>query len=872
MIRMEDLSSARPVCKSCGLYGVCATPFMSGRGRSHRPLLAIVGDYPSQYEDKSRLPFYGGGGDLVREVLRDLGVVPTRDCWLTNSVRCKPFEKIKDSQVKACREFLIDELLHVDPVVIVCMGASAVYSILGKKGIKDERGVPRKVTLQSLSGGGEYKEFTVIPTIHAAQVLRNASTLKVFVRDLEKAVKIAREGGAIPEPPTVNYRVVATAADAEEFKAEIRSAKRFAWDTETTGLNPFAPGAKIVCATFSTKPGSGWLIPLHTIEREDPTSVNLKLSFAECEKLFRWALTKIKREVIGQNLKFDELFVRATLGWQPRPAAFDTGVAYHLLSEEESQMGANGLKSMAWEFTLMGGYETPFLEKYPHAYDGTMDRIPLMNHEDPKASLLHYACGDVDVTMQVYEALLPRIKEEELEVPLKLEMQKLQLLVDMEFRGARIDWELHSNLMTEFPRELERIKDRLRQFPEVQKAEKLISGGGGQQEFLEPDAFNPNSPQQVQTLCMAVLQLPRIEGKQTSTGKQSVDAGAIEIWCRSLSPNAPAAQILNTIREYKQMQKLFSTYVDPLVKLRDENGFIHTTFKSTGTITWRLASANPNLMNLPRADDGREGLGKGSVKALFVGGEPGWWVMEADYSQIELRILALVAQDELMIETYVNGADIHTSTASRVFRVPPDEVSKVQRTAAKTVNFGIVYGQTAEGLADSLRISKEEAESYIGAFYGSYTGVADWMSATRAHAGTHGWVKSLFGHRRHVNNVFSGDMMVREKALRQAVNSVIQGTASNMAIYAEMFLNKLFQQSGLRSYCFGQVHDSIWITGPPEEQDEVAELVVLVMENLPFEFLTGDHPDYPNVPPIVADLKVGMNLRDMTDVVLKKGG
>lgn len=860
----EIVQARQPYCDTCALHKQCTNPYMSGRGNQENPVIAIVGDFPGTYEDKAGFVFGGRYGEFVTDCLRDVGITANRDTYMTLAVRCKPMDnKPKDAHVKLCAHYLFDDLIRVKPKVILAIGSVAFFALTGMKKLKENRGLPKLVTLTSLTGGGETHEAIVVPTWSPGYIINNASALPHFLNDVAKVIDIARNGGKLPEPPKVNYRVVCDEQSEADFKEEMRKSKRYAWDTETTGVNSFAKDAKIVCVTFTFKPHSGWLIPLHTIEREHPQTVNIKLSLERCIELVKWALG-LKRYVIGQNLKFDELFVRNTLGFTPRSASFDTMIANHLLDEESMMNGSASLKSMAELYTDMGGYEQPFLERFPNAYK-EMIKLPIKG--EGKASLLYYACADTDVAMQVCDALTKKLEEEGLMPTLALEMQKHKLLVDMEHRGARIDFEYNAKALIDFEVEIDKSLKRLQSFPEVRKLEKLVYGKENQGSLFGPERFNPNSPKQMEKLCLEVLDLPRLEGKtKAATGSHSCDAEAIQAWLDGLHESSSGYQILSSIKEYKGMCKLLSTYISKMADWADADGRIHTHFNSAVARTWRLSSSNPNMMNLPRNDDSRGAIGKGVVKRHYIGGKPGWWVAEADYSQVELRVLALVSQDENMLRAYFNGDDIHTYVASQMFHCDMHDVSKQQRTAAKTIVFGIVYGFSEMGLAKKLSISEYEAAKFIGMFYSGFPGISVWIEEQRKFILDHGYSVSLFGHKRRLPNAFSKNEAVRERALRQGVNFVIQCTASNMALYSEMYLNRYLMKFGYASYCFGQVHDSIWVTGPDSEKDEVLRLVVKVMENPPFDFLSGDDPRFPDVPPIVADIAVGYNLAELEAV------
>jgi DNA polymerase-1 len=438
------------------------------------------------------------------------------------------------------------------------------------------------------------------------------------------------------------------------------------------------------------------------------------------------------------------------------------------------------------------------------------------------------------------------------------------MLTDLEVVGARIDWDYHATLQTAFPQQMDVILSEVRGYPQVALASRYH--GQHKKKPTEGEPFNINSPVQVSTLVFDVLGLPAV-GKKTKAGKDSTGKDNVAEWLEMLEPGSDAADILTKIQRWKQLSKLYSGYIEPLPSFMGRDGHIHTRFNQGFVATWRLSSQEPNLQQLPRNDDAaaseEDSIGKGSIKRMFIGGQPGWWVAEADYSQIELRTAGLISQDKGFIENYERGEDLHSRTACEIFNVHPDDLQKAQRSAAKTINFGILFGMEAPALARRLRISIREAERMIKAFWTAYPGFDSWVKGTTEFLREHHYVESMFGHRRHLPNVAARDSGISSHAERQGFNFPIQCTASNLTMYAEMFINDIFKEEEMQSYCFGQVHDSVWLTGPPSERDKALTIVKVVMENPGFPFLIGDDPRWPVPVPIVADVNVGMNLRDL---------
>lgn len=851
---LDELMGEQEPCAKCKLHECCKSPFMAGVGNWYKPRIAVVGEAPGEHEDELDMPMAGPAGRMLQKTLEGLGFDMERDVWVTNSVRCRPLNgKVSDRAIKACRAFIRRELDAVQPDVVLTLGASPMFSLTEQKGIMSLHGHVHQMQI-----GG--KETPVVHAFHPSFVLRDPSRLDDFCDDVERAVALLETGGKIVRTP-VDYRIIRTEDDLASIAREISSREVLSWDIETTGVNAFADDAAVVCVSLSTAPNSAWLL---LVDHDDADAV-CDIPRERRVEWLRWALEKSPADLMGQNLKFDMGYIRATLDIHPRRPVMDVYIAHHLLDEEGSKNQANSLKVMARKYTDMGDYEQPAIRAAggEKAFYSGMKSAPL-EADNPEETMVHYACADADAVLRIAAVLMPRLKEENLLPVLSLEMHKTMMLTDLEVAGARIDWDYHASLQAAFPAEMDGILASVREFPQVALAERYHAQN--KKKPTEPQPFNINSPAQVGTLVFDVLGLPSV-GKKTPAGRDSTGKESVSEWLEMLDPGSDASLILTKIQRWKQLAKLNSGYVEPLPTFRGRDGKIHTRFNQGFVATWRLSSQDPNLQQLPRNDDAAAGdkdaIGKGSIKRMFIGGEPGWWVAEADYSQIELRTAGLISQDDGFIDNYVRGEDLHSRTACEIFGVHPDDLQKTQRTAAKTINFGILYGMDAPALARRLRITMSEAERMVKAFWTAYPGFDRWVKETTEFLREHHYVESMFGHRRHLPNVSARDSAVAAHAERQGFNFPIQCTASNLTMYAEMFINDILKEEGLRSYCFGQVHDAIWLTGPPEEQHVALTIVKVVMENPGFPFLIGADPRWPRVVPIVADVSVGPNLRDL---------
>lgn len=746
--------------------------------------------------------------------------------------------KPKAADIKAWQPVLHDFLVGFPCRTVMTLGATALSAVAGKTGVMQLHGVPFEHEI-----GGEV--FTIIPAVSPSYVVRDHSALGMFCDDVCKAVSVSEGGQVVYE---YDYRLVNTDAAVRKLVkdlAGIAGHYPVAWDIETTGLQAYSGDAEVVCLTVSWQEESGLLVPVNHPE----SRITRPVLYEFLSEL----LVRQPHRLIGQNLKFDMGYMQRCfphLG-SIRMPVFDTMIANHLLHEEDSAHGGNGLKEMARAYTPMGGYELPFLERYgkKKAYE-SMQQLSLS--DSGRDSLLHYACGDVDAVIRIYERLAPEIDEQGLGHVMAFELEKMGFLLDIEARGACIDWARHATLKNDCEAQRKSSFFRLQSFPAVV-------------DLFGEESFNPGSTQQV---CLMADRLGWPDtGRTTDKGATSVDKKAIDEWLRLLPANAfESREILAELRRYKELQKIESAYLDGYEALRCSDNRLHARFNQARAVTCRLTSDGPNLQQLPRVASGDDTSGditKGCIKQLFVPPFPDWVLLEADYSQIELRVAGLLSQDAAFLSAYRNREDLHALTASAAYGVPLRDVTPEQRTSAKAINFGIIYLMGPGTLAETLGIGEDEAAQIISNTMDKYSGYAEWVERTKAEVRRRGYVESLLGHRRHLPEAKSRNRFESERALRQACNHPVQSTASNMCIYAGVLVGRRFKDDGLRAYCFGQVHDSLWVACHEEALADTARALYDVMENLPFPWLRGEDERFPEVMPIETEIKAGVNLASM---------
>ncbi|MBE5317589.1 DNA polymerase I [Pedobacter sp. MR2016-19] len=551
-----------------------------------------------------------------------------------------------------------------------------------------------------------------------------------------------------------DYQLVDSAEQRADLIKLLLAEKRISFDTETTGTD--ANMADLVGLSFSIKPGTGYYIPVPA-EREEA-----QLIVDE----FRVILENEAIEKIGQNTKYDILVLK-WYGVEVKGKLFDTMLAHYLIDPDTR----HGMDVLSENYL---GYSPISITKLIGAKgknQGTMRDVPVIDVVD-------YAAEDADVTLQLAHIFEPKLKElnaaklaEEIENPL------VYVLADIEKEGVRIDIET----LQAYSKELE---------TEIIKFEQNVYDKAGIK-------FNLASPKQLGEVLFDKLQLDP-KAKKTKTGQYQTGEDV-------LMALASKSDIVKDILDFRQLQKLKSTYVDALpLMVNPKTGRVHTSYNQAVAATGRLSSNNPNLQNIPiRTERGRE------VRKAFIARDENHILLSADYSQIELRIIAEISKEENMLDAFNKGIDIHTATAAKVYGVSIEEVDGTQRRNAKAVNFGIIYGQSAFGLSQNLGIPRKEAAEIIEQYFAQYPGIKRYMSDTMNFARENGFVETIMGRRRYLRDINSANQTVRGFAERNAINAPIQGSAADMIKIAMINIHKEMKAQNLQSTMTMQVHDEL---------------------------------------------------------------
>jgi DNA polymerase-1 len=590
--------------------------------------------------------------------------------------------------------------------------------------------------------------------------------------------KLLQEFSSEQQASGEGYRCVLSAAQLAALAAALERAGRFAVDTETTGLDPLR--ADLVGLSFAVTPGEGWYLPLGHHYLGVPSQLPRALVIDTLRPLLEDP--RIKK--IGQNIKFDAL-VLARAGIELQGVETDTMIASYLAQPAAK---AHGLDALASDLL---GYRTI---SYHEVAGSGKHQVGFEQVEIDKATT--YAAEDADITLRLAEKLLPMVEESgqgwlfrEVEIPL------IGVLTAMERHGVRIDAAHLGGLSRELEGKLAALEEEIHG----------LAGG----------AFNIASPKQLGEVLFERLRLPR--GRKTKTG-WSTDSEVLA----NLADEHPIAALL---LDHRSLAKLKGTYTDALPKLiHPETGRIHTSFNQAVTATGRLSSSDPNLQNIPiRTEEGRR-IREGFIPAA------GCVLLSADYSQVELRILAHLADVPVLKEAFARGEDIHRRTASEVFGVFPELVSDEQRRQAKTINFGVIYGMSAFGLAKQLNIGRREAQAFIDAYFAHYPGIRAFMDAKINEARDQQYVSTLLGRRCAIPEIHSQNGAIRGYAERNAINYPVQGSAADIIKVAMVRIFARLARERLAAKMVLQVHDELVFEVPAGEVVTVRELVRAEME------------------------------------------
>lgn len=766
--------------------------------------------------------------------------------------------------------------------IIIPMGATPCKVVAKKKSILTAHG-----NVTDVDGR------ICIPTLHPGQVIAYPDSMPTFMADLEKITDAGN--GVVVKKLSVHYTLVDTIAKFQDMMLELWDAPAFSFDIETTSLNPYKKlpwEHKVLMFTFSCKERTAWCLVLD--HDESPWTAKQRAY------ILKWTEELLKRgpadgvTKIPHNGQFDTKYIRKVLGWEVTND-FDTLLGHYIGVSEEK--GTHGLKVLSWEFTDMGGYDDA-LDEYKQAHPeadpdrgGHYGNIPL-------EILWYYACCDADCTFRLYGIFKPKIDEEFAWLFETIVMPSTNALGFVESTGAPIDMEWLRHCQKVYPTLLNETLDRLREFPEVLKVERILRERAHNKKLKErverlkaraeaidtlsntdpikaekllrrleldiekartrpivvaPIPFNPKSPAQVVLLLFKVMGLEPT--KKSKGGGWSTDKEVLkDLYAMDKHP------IIQALGKFIKMKTLYSMFVEHLDDKIDDDGRIRCHYLVFGTEPGRLSCADPNLQQIPKnpKEDAFVDVLLPSIKKLFCA-LFGFFILQFDYSQAELRVMAALADEPTMKLAFINGEDIHKRTAAEAYEVEIEDVTDTQRHAAKTINFGLIYGQGAAKLAKTIGCSLQVAKDFISVYFKKLPRVKRWINQTKASVRENGFVKSPYGRKRRLASVFSPEQDIVAKAERQGVNAPIQCTASDCTLQAIIRINRYFISHDMKSRVIITVHDSIvnmiWIP----EALRAFRMIKKIME----------HPiasDWLDGVPMLAEADAGLNWGELTPV------
>ncbi len=593
-----------------------------------------------------------------------------------------------------------------------------------------------------------------------------------------------------------NYELVESEKEFEMLLEELSKHKEISFDTETTAID--ANEADLVGLSFSVKPHHGWYVPVPCDDRTRTLEILQKFKPLFDDETKTW---------IGHNTKYDLLMFK-WYGVEIKGKLFDTMLAHYLIEPD-------GKSNMDWLSARYLNYEPIHIEELI----GKKGKSQLCMKDIDVEKVKEYAAEDADVTLQFKNIFVSKMKELDVEkLFVNVENPLVPVLTAMEFEGVKID----VDFLHEYSRVLE-IESRVHE-------EKVYEAAGCR--------FNLGSPKQLGEILFERLKLDP-KAKKTKTGQYATGEDVL----RKLAVEHPVADNILAYREYT---KLKSTYVDSLpLLINKKTGRVHTTYGQSVAVTGRLASNNPNLQNIPiRTDRGRE------IRKAFIPRNEDHVLISADYSQIELRIVAALSGDPVMCDAFLQHKDVHTATASKVYGVEEEAVTKDMRRKAKSVNFGIIYGQGAFGLSENLGISRTEAKTIIDNYKNEFAGITRYMDDMINYCREHGYVQTIMGRKRWLRDINSSNFTVRGYAERNAINSPIQGTAADMIKLAMVKIHSTFLERKFKSKMILQVHDELVFDATKDEVEIIKPVILECMQSA---------MSLPNGVPVIAEVGQGEN-------------
>ena len=598
------------------------------------------------------------------------------------------------------------------------------------------------------------------------------------LRDFYKELEFNSFIGETNEKRKSEYKTIKNKSELEKLQLKINEAEYFAFDTETTSINSLE--AELVGASFSVKKDEGFYIPINHVEQTE-------MSANELVEWLKQLLETNQKKIIGQNLKYDIAVLR-NHGIHIKEFFADTMLMSYATNSTSSRHNLDALAEYYLNTTTI---------KYEDVIGKGAKKYKSFN-QVPIKDATNYAAEDADITLQLYEKLIEIIDKSSIKLLKTIDYPLLFVLLEMEQKGALIDTSHLNGLSKEFGTKL------------LNLVKKIHEASGS--------VFNIDSPKQLSEILFEKLKIETKGLKKTSTGYFSTSESVLQ----KLSDEN---EIVKDILEYRSLAKLKSTYTDKISEICDQNSRVHTSYHQAVTSTGRLSSSDPNLQNIPIRT--KEGI---TIREAFIA-PSSKKILAMDYSQIELRLMAHYSQDPIMLKSFKNNEDIHKRTASEIFGVELDNVDDEMRRRAKTINFGLLYGMSAFGLANQLAVSRTEAEIFLNNYFERYSAVKKFMSDIVENSKELKYVETLYGRKIHVPNITANNYMVRQAAERAAINGPLQGSAADIIKIAMIKIDDWINHNAPEINMILQVHDELVYEVPDTFSDDDLRPILDLMEN-----------------------------------------
>lgn len=851
---MQTIPPSRdnPLCVKCGLFEGCKHPFMKSYGATD-PIIMVIGEAPGEEEDAADRPFVGRSGQLLREVLSEVGIDVEKDARFTNVVRCRPPDnKISKKHITYCSMHALDDIKKYDPKVVLLMGNSPLQGILNQTGITNWHGVH---IVKNLVG----KDMTFIPLYHPAYILRDNSHTGEWV-DAMNGI------GIVDKPESYELVYPRTVAEVFEMREFLSQHKWISFDTEVSVLDPFTDASLLLAVSFAAG-GKAYSVPLDHPEAWWDIGNGTHKQASDYDTVFQTVidvLTEHNNYIIGHNVKFDLVQAYQLLGVDLN-AGGDTMLISHIL---DSRQGIHGLKRLAGLHLGMYEYDSE-IETYrkehkeaDYAKGGSMAFVPL-------EIMLPYSAKDAEATYRLHELLYEKLSKKQVILYRQLVMRISNVLTRMQINGIAIDYYIAKRYATLYGMVRD---DALKAIHSDKKVLKLEQANG--------KIFNPGSSTQLGELLFDRKYYGLTPTELTAGGKPSTSS-------KSLKGYIESYPIVGQIRQYKLLSKMIGTYLEPCAtgEWSSGDGRVRTTYNLHGTRTGRLSSSQPvNLQNIPTPEkEPGTILETLPVKNIFTHSwgykknKPLGGLISIDYSGMELRIFASLAKCYPMIEIHKSSKDFHSVVAimSMTHKTPADitmeeiaALPKPLRYRYKWTNWTLLYGGDAHTLHRMYGVPLEDAEETVHMYYDMFPEVLDYKETCTEFAKIHGYIESPFGRREHLPYINDRDIRKSATDARAAVNMPVQSGASDTLLCALIVIDTEMRRRGMKSMLVNTVHDSILIDAPLEEVDDVSELAVDIMEHITL-WATSYLPKIDFswlISPLKADVEIGTHYGIETDI------